>query len=132
MARDGAGVGGVDVWVLPVRTVPNAGGRNNRVAITRELPRPTGEGRFGSFDWSAHRSDLASPPRTRYGTAPRDDPRTITVRPGVRQDYTSKLTSPSPTQSFEHSDDETQHPRDADGDNVSAATTYAHTQEARV
>jgi hypothetical protein len=39
---------------------------------------------------------------------------------------------PSPTQSFEPSDDETQHPRDADGDNVSAATTYAHTQEARV
>ncbi len=94
------------------------------MAITRELPRPTGEGRFGSLVRPCAMIRSGVPPRTRYGTAPRDDPRTITVGPGFVKTTHLNSPPPSPTQSFEPSDDETQHPRDADGDNVSAATTY--------
>jgi hypothetical protein len=72
------------------------------------------------------------PPPVR-GTAQLRATTLVLLRYGPGFVKTTHLNSPppSPTQSFEPSDDETQHPRDADGDNVSAATTYAHTQQAR-
>ena len=66
------------------------------------------------------------PPPALRGTAQLRATTLVLLRYGPGFVKTTHLNSPppSPTQSFEPSDDETQHPRDADGDNVSAATTY--------
>ena len=70
------------------------------------------------------------PPPVR-GTAQLRATTLVLLRYGPGFVKTTHLNSPppSPTQSFEPSDDETQHPRMPMA--ITSATTYAHTQEAR-
>jgi hypothetical protein len=130
-----------EVWTCgsyrSVRYLTPAGEQSGGYNFVVNSPAPRARG--GSVHWSGppmkHASDLASPPvAVRAGTAQLRATTLVLLRYGPGFVKTTHLNSPppSPTQSFEPSDDETQHPRDADGDNVSAATTYAHTQEARV